>query len=195
MSRRNSSDVRLRGLLRRIAEGDLSLLPVAARVWERSQGDKGLPGKLVEQIVTYFEMLEEVAESTDGPFDILEAFTDADDYPEFDSEEHANLATGFIRGVSEALDLSVQDLWLVSERARSGRGAVIRADRTPLFCDACGETPGQFGDEHEPGCRLAGRRACSFHHDCSQEDDEPDELEADEPEPDDEPDESEEAGE
>ena len=115
--RRNADDA-IRELARRVYEGEASLIPVLARLYERSGGE-GLPGKLVEQLVIHFEMLEEVAEATNGPFDVLEAFTDADDYPEFDVEEHANLAIGYIRGVAEASGLRIADLWRVSEEQRA----------------------------------------------------------------------------
>ncbi len=58
----------------------------------------------------YIEDLRERAEEIDGPEDVAEAFTDADDYPEFDEDAGANYLTGLIAGIAEALGVSPLDL-------------------------------------------------------------------------------------
>ena len=65
---------------------------------------------VVQQLRGYIEDLRERAEETGGPSEISEAFTDADDYPEFDEDAGANYLTGLIAGIAEALGVSPLDL-------------------------------------------------------------------------------------
>ncbi len=57
----------------------------------------------------YIEDLRDRAEELDGPEDLSEAFTDADDYPDFDEDSGANYLTGLIAGIAEALGVSPDD--------------------------------------------------------------------------------------
>jgi hypothetical protein len=169
MRQRRNGDEELRALIRRIAAGDLSLLPQAARTWERTHGaGLGLSKHLVDNIVNAFTTLEGALEEYAGPYDVLECFTDLDDYPELDDAAGANYVIGELRGMAEALGLAVEDLWAISEKARGGEGERLRDARTPPFCETCDEVPRQSTSEHDPDCYMSGP-ACQIHHECSTE--------------------------
>jgi len=184
MRRRRNSDEELRALIRRIAAGAHDLLPQATRLWERTQESRGLPESLVTDIVNGFMALEGALEEYAGPYDVLECFTDLDDYPELDEVAGANYVIGELRGMSQALGLTIDDLWAISEKARGGEGERLRDARTPPFCEECGEIPSESTDEHED-CYMSGP-ACRIHHACSDTDPEAEPEEDLDEEPDDE---------
>lgn len=90
MRHRRNSDETLRSLIRRIAAGEHDLLPQAARAWERLHGSPDLPDRLVNDIVNAFTALEGALEEYAGPYDVLECWTDLEDYPELDDAAGAN---------------------------------------------------------------------------------------------------------
>lgn len=47
--------------------------------------------------------LRKASANTSGPSDLIEAFTNADDYPDFDADPGANYLIGYLRGVAEVL--------------------------------------------------------------------------------------------
>lgn len=178
MRRRNGSDERLQEALRRVKAGDMDALLEAARIYERSLGlgKPRLHPELVREITQNFEQLEQVADENAGPYDVRDAFFDADDYPDFDSEEHANYAIGYLRGVMHALELDVHQIWEISEKARDGEGQKRIERVTPAWCDSCDDfpRPENVSDAHEPGCSVQGA-VCSLHHGCDEGEDDNDE--------------------
>lgn len=140
MARRRNSDTRLRDLARRVGQGDHDLIPVLAREWVRAGGSE-LPA--IRDVATTFENIESNGWGhLDAPPRILDLFTDLEDYPECDENGAMNADIGYIRGVADALGMTIEELWAESEKARGGEGERRRQAREDgqdeLECAQCG---------------------------------------------------------
>ena len=79
-----------------------------------------LGDRALESLARALEGLRDRADALDGPTDILGAFFDSDDYPEFDADADANYLTGIVQGIADALGVTVPEL-LERVEARSQR--------------------------------------------------------------------------
>jgi hypothetical protein len=61
-------------------------------------------------VVDAVDRLRARADALGGPADVTETFTDADDYPAFDSDGDANYNRGLVEGVAAAMNVTVLEL-------------------------------------------------------------------------------------
>jgi hypothetical protein len=69
-----------------------------------------LKPSLNQKVHDSIRMLSLHAERAGGPQNLAQAFTDADQYPDFDNDPGANYEVGYLRGVAEAMGVDVLSL-------------------------------------------------------------------------------------
>ncbi len=85
-------------------------------------GRPALGDRALESLARALAGLQDRAEALDGPTDLLGAFFDSDDHPEFDADADANYCTGIVQGIADALGVTVSEL-LERVRPRAKRGS------------------------------------------------------------------------